>query len=65
MRPVRLRIVTSKIARVGEDPSTCGEKCQFLHGSECWLDGVEDLEKDALGNWTRILQCVDAEEKDQ
>lgn len=55
-------IVTQKIARVSDDGETCGDKCQFLHGSYCWLDGADELAMDSVCSPIRTSQCRDSEE---
>lgn len=61
MKTVRLNIVTTKIVQISDDGDACGERCQFLHGASCWLDGVDDLDVDVSSRPIRTSQCVEAE----
>lgn len=56
-----LRIV--KVARVDENRSKCGARCQFLDGKFCRLEGfAQPLVPAKDGGFERGLECLEGEE---
>jgi hypothetical protein len=61
MKAIRLRVVSTRIARVGDDGDTCGATCQYLAGNMCRIDGAEELGVDSAGVQLRSDYCREAE----
>jgi len=61
MKAIKLRIVSTRIARVSRDGELCGHLCQYLDGGSCRLDGEEELDVDSEGTSVRSNTCREAE----
>jgi len=61
MKAVKLRIVSTHIARVSDEGDRCGATCQYLDGGRCRIDGLDDLDVDAEGVAMRSDTCREAE----
>jgi hypothetical protein len=61
MKAVKLRVVSTRIARVGDDGDTCGATCQYLAGNTCRIDGAEELIVNSAGTPLRSDYCLESE----